>query len=311
MLAPLLTLLPIYLLILLGFGVIKARLVSPEALPQLSRFMLIVCVPVLIFSAVANAGDLTAFNWGFILVYTAASLVTLTLTREILRRAFGQGPGQSWVVALSSTTPNSVFLGYPITMIVFPEVADRLFAWVIVVENMLVIPLALTLGDVLSRDYALPPTQAIRHTAKTTLQNPTVMGLLAGLAFGATGLALAAPLEKTRMMIVAAAPLVSLFLVGGNVAQSKLHEVDAPVFLLAGMKLLLHPALVFAALSLLPGLTREELLGATLFASMPMFSLSVIFAAKYRAEKLASSALVLATLLGAVTVGLFVVLVSA
>ncbi|WP_335949196.1 AEC family transporter [Salipiger bermudensis] len=311
MLAPLLTLLPIYLLILLGFGVIKSKLVAPEVLPQLSRFMLIVCVPVLIFSAVASAGDLTQFNWRFILVYALASLATLTLVRFALNKLFGYGPGQSWVAALGSSVPNSVFLGYPITMIVLPDVADRLFAWIMVVENMVIIPLALTLGDVLSRQRGLPASQAMLHTAKTTLQNPTVLGLLAGLAFGATGLVLAEPLDKTRSMIVAAAPLISLFLVGGNVARSRLDEVDPPVFLVAGAKLLLHPVLVFGALSLFTAMSEDEIRGATLFAAMPMFTLYVIFAARHRAERLASSSVVLSTVIGAATVGILVVLFAA
>ncbi|WP_417724993.1 AEC family transporter [Salipiger sp.] len=310
MFEPLLLLLPIYLLILLGFGFIRTGLVGPEALPQLSRFTLIVCIPVLVFSAVSNAGALGSFNWIFIAAYAAASLLTLLVAQLVLRHLFGLRRGQSWVVALGGACPNTVFLGFPVALIVVPDVADRLFAWIMVVENMIVIPFAVTMGDVVARQGGMSLGASLRDTVRRTLSNPTVIGLLAGLAFAATGLVLADPLDRTRAMIAGAAPLLSLFLVGGNVARTALSGVDVPVFFIAAMKLVVHPLIALGVLLMVPGIPREIAFGAMIFAAIPMFSIYVIFAARHAGESIASSALVVTTLLGAISVGALVLWIS-
>ncbi|EPX78439.1 AEC family transporter [Salipiger mucosus] len=310
MLAPLIQLLPIYLLILLGFGMIRSGLVSAEALPQLGRFTLIVCIPVLVFSAVSGSGDLTSFDWRFIGAYAGASGMVLWATQLTLRHLFKLRRGQSWVVALGGVVPNTIFLGYPVASVVFPEDAERLFAWIMTVENMILIPLAVTLADVVARQGGQPLGASLRSTAHSTFSNPTVLGLVAGLAFAATGWIMPGPLDKTLGMIIAAAPVLSLVLVGGNVARTPLTEVDVPVFFMAFVKLVMHPAAMFAVLSLVPGVGHDIAVVATLFAAMPMFSIWVIFAGRHAGERLASSALVVTTLLGAVTVGGLVLLIS-
>ena len=310
MLEPLILLLPIYLLILLGFGMVKSGLIAPEAMPHLSRFVLIVCIPVLVFSAVSSAGSLTEFNWSFIAAYACAALLVLVIARVVLRRVFGLGPGRSWIAAQGACSPNTLFLGFPIASTVMPEIAPLLFAWIMVVENMVVIPASVTIADVLSREHALPPRAALRDTARRTLSNPTVIGLLAGLAYAAIGFELPHPIETTRSMILSAAPLLSLFVVGANMAGARLNEVEPAAMILAGMKLLLHPLITFLVLSAIPSIPPDYVLCATLFSAMPMFALYAVFAARLGVGRLASSALVLSTLGGALSVGVLVLIAA-
>ncbi|WP_068116077.1 AEC family transporter [Tropicimonas marinistellae] len=308
MFAPLASLLPIYLLILLGYLSIRSRLFSADALPHISRFTLYICIPVLVASAVSRVGSPKDFNWQFIAGYGLASFAVIFLGALAMRRFFGFGPGRSWVIALGMGNSNSLFLGLPIALILIPDRVDMLVAWVVMTENVLTIPLAATMADVVAQTHPMSFREAVGDTLRRMVRSPVLIGLAVGLLCAASGLGLPAPFEKTRGLIVAAAPVLALFVVGGNMALSRVTEVGGPVLTVVIAKLLIHPAAVFGTLLVLPGVPTDLAIGGLIFACVPMLAIYPIFAARHGAERVASSAMGAATLAGAVTVGAIVVL---
>lgn len=301
-------LIPVYLLILLGYVATRVRLVAPEGLPYISRFTLVICVPVLIASAVSRLGGLADFNWQFLFGYAVASLAVIFAGAKVLRHFAGLTPGVSWSLALGMGNSNSIFLGYPIALIVFPELADNLLPSALVVENLITIPFALIVADVVAQTGGQSLRQSVAGTLRRMMTNPVLIGLAAGLLLAAAGVTFPEPLERTRLLIVSAAPVLALFVVGGNVAMSRVSEVGRPVVIVAVFKLLVHPACVFLALLALPGVPLRMAEGGLLFAALPMLAIYPIFAARHGAERFAASALAVSTMAGAVTLAILITL---
>ncbi|SFC79231.1 AEC family transporter [Tropicimonas isoalkanivorans] len=308
MFAPLVSLIPIYLLILLGYVAIRSGLIDPAGLPHISRFALYICIPVVVASAVSRVGGTSQFNPQFIAGYALASFLVMLAAALVLRRLFGMGPGAAWVLGLGAGASNSMFLGLPIALILIPDLVDTLIVHVVVTENIFGIPVAVTIADVVARTRRLSTAEAIRDTLRRMAVNPALLGLVAGLICAASGLPLPAPLETTRTLMIAAAPVLALFVVGGTVAGARMTEIGGPVFLVAFGKLVVHPAVVYAVLMILPGVPSELAVGGLIFACVPMLSIYTIFAARHGAERIAASAMGVTTLAGAITVGAVVML---
>lgn len=305
-------LLPIYGLIFLGFSTVRWRYIAAAGLPHIGQFTFKILLPVLIASAVSRAGHLGDFNWAWIVAYGAGSLSMLSLSYLLLTRRFGISPPAAWMLSLGAGMANSVFLGYPIVTIVLPDIADQVFAWLMTVENMVILPMGMTLASLADPDNrGATPGHTVARTLLNTLRSPIVVGLLAGFFLAATGIRLPWAVEQVRVAIVAGAPVLALFLVGGLVASAPKAQLFAPPMLvIVGLKLLVHPALTFALMRLLPGITLDQALGGTLFAAIPMMATFTVFAGRYGAERLAASALVISTALAAVTVSLLVLLIA-
>ncbi|WGW02904.1 AEC family transporter [Tropicibacter oceani] len=309
MLDPLLSLLPIYLLLLLGAGAIKTRLIPPEALPHLSRFALVICMPVIVASAVMRAGDLTQFNWLFIAGYAAAALIVLAVGAVIMARGFGIPGALAAMMGMGMSSANTIFLGYPVALVLFPEQVDRLFAWIIVAENLVVIPVAIVASEVLSGEKGRGFAASLRQTLGQMMRSPVLIGLVSGLVIAGLDVPLPDPIDQTRALVTAAAPLLALFFVGGTVANARWRETGAPVLVIALGKLVLHPLVALGVLSMLPGIAPQTAIAGMVFAAMPMFAIFPILSARHGGAELASSALVVTTLLGALSVGALVLVI--
>lgn len=292
---------PIYLLIAAGFLLVRSNYLSSTTLPGLAQFVLKICVPVLIFMAVSKPGSLSALNWAFTGGYAAAGLLTAGIVAGVLHFGLGRKLDLSIILGLGACSANSIFLGLPIATIVMGDTATTIFAWVMIAENLIVIPLLVAFAESAQTESA-GFLKSLKSVLMSFVKSPLMGALVLGLVASTAGIYLPPPLEETLNLVRAAAPVLSLVLVGGFIATERLSGQGSEVGLLAGGKLLLHPFLVGLVLWMLPGIDQEILLGGVLFACVPMFTIFTIFAGKHGGATVASGALIVTTLLGAFTV---------
>ena len=249
-------------------------------------------------------------NVRFIAAYALASLLVVALVFAVLRRQ-GRAVPEALLLALGAGVSNSMFLGYPFARVLFPAQADTLFAWLMVAETLITIPSLMILSELLADDVnGVGPLRILRRTLAQLARNPAVIGLMAGLGLALLGIRFSGPVETTRLMIVQAAPLLSLCFVGGMVAQAPVRGIGAAVSVIAAGKLILHPLLVWGLLSLVPGAEGALLAGGVLIGAVPMFTIYPVLAARQGAGGLASTALVVTTVPGALSVGILVMILT-
>lgn len=182
----LVTILPLFTLIALGFLALRVGYVDRAHSRPLGDFVMKVALPALIFDAVTGLAPGEALNWRFIGGYAAGSLVAFGAGLWIARRVMRLDMAAGAMVGLGMAGSNSGFMGYPVALGFIGAGAASLLAQAMVVENVLMIPLALALSAGAGPTRRQTALQALRSVAA----NPIMLALLAGLVFSVAGLRL-------------------------------------------------------------------------------------------------------------------------
>lgn len=293
---------PVYLLIALGALSARTGYVPADGIPALSRFALRVCMPALLFTAIAMPRREGAFEWALMLGYLAASLATLAAGVAIMRVLFRQSPPRAWILGLGMAGSNSGFMGFPIVSVIADaDRAAEFLAMVVIIENIAVIPFALVMAEASGRTTA-DLGGAVRTTLSGVVRNPMLVAVAVAVVVRLTGIPVPAPVASALTMIAAVAPAVALFVVGGTVAQFPVAGHWRRAGAIAAGKLLLHPLFVLVTLMLVPGVPDEMVPIAILFAAVPMMSIFPILGGPFGIAGICAAALVASTAVSFITV---------
>ncbi|WP_343079072.1 AEC family transporter [Ostreiculturibacter nitratireducens] len=300
MLSVFLLILPIYILIAAGFASVKLKYLGAEEMRGLGRIVLRLFMPAMMFLAIASNPISETLRWDFIIGYAAASLATYAASFGVARLA-GQPFGAAALEAMGSACSNSAFLGLPIaTLVVGPTVALQCFALAVLVENLLVIPIAVGLCEAGQGAGRVPVARILSGVAKS----PLLAAAVAGLGWAVSGLTLPGPVDQVlRMMAPVAAP-VALLTIGATVAQLSLRSVGFGVLRVVPGKLILHPLAVLAAFTLIGTLPHDLMIAGVVTASVPMMTIYTLFGQRFGREGMTATAQILATAVSFFTVSL-------
>jgi hypothetical protein len=224
----------------------------------------------------------------------------------VVRKLLGRERMTAAISAMGMSCPNSGFVGYPIMLLTFPSIAGTVLALNMFVENVLIIPLLLMLAE-RAKGHEGHPLQALAGALGRLVLNPLVIGLAAGLLVSLTGLQLPGPVTKSVDLFAQSSAALSLFVIGGMLVGLPTTGLAGRIVPIVIGKLLVHPALVLAALAAMPVLGfvpvetpfREALI---LSAAMPLFGIYPILAQKYGEEGFAAVALLATTVVSFLTV---------
>lgn len=301
--------LPIYAAVAMGFAVVRLGWFKPEDMRMLGNYVLNLALPALLFTSLATRPLSAVLRPDYLLVMLAGGLATMALSfawfsataPDRLRRA---------LAVLGSACPNSGFIGYPVMLLLFPDLSGVILALNFLIENVVIIPIGLILMDLASGRAGLSPARLVTGVLKQLLRRPMVIGMIAGLIVSASGLTLPGPLLRLTGMFGTSAAALSLVVIGGALVGLPLRGNKLLAGQIAGAKLLLHPAMVALAAYLLPllglvTLTQDLRAAAILSAAMPMFSIYPLLAQERGLGGAASIALLMATSGAFVTLSLF------
>lgn len=287
---------PIFLLIGLGYAAVRLGLFEAPDVRALSRFVIRFSIPVLIFEAVSTAPLDETLNRGFLAAYAAGSLAAFAIGLAGARLRAGEPLGPAALYGLGMSSSNSGFMGYPVaTVVIGGAAAAPLLAQCMIVENFLMIPLAMALAET-GGGCGRGALASLGRVARGLAKNPIVLGLAAGIAVSVSGLPLPAPVSKVIALLAGIAPPLALFVIGGTLASLPVRGAYRQVSGIVAGKLVLHPLLVLAALTVAPGVDATALAGGVLYASVPMLSIFPILGQRHDREMLCATALFATTL---------------
>jgi predicted permease len=292
MLAVLATTFPFFALVLCGWLAAQRGWLPDSAIPGLNGFVLFFALPCLLFRFGRETPVLQLLNPALLAVYLAAALGLVFLTLRLTRapaltmkdRALG---------ALVAAFPNTGFMGVPLIVALLGPQAGGVVISTILADLFVTSSLCLALAQ------AGPGLRAERaafvQALKAAASNPLPWAIAAGALVGTLGVSLPGPLNKTVAMLAEAASPVALFTIGAVLSRSGRANRAAgrvtPVshyLPVAAIKLVLHPALVFAlgsaAQALGAPLTPGQLIALTLAAALPSASNVSLLAERYGAD---------------------------
>ncbi|MEH6473983.1 MAG: AEC family transporter [Halopseudomonas sp.] len=297
---------PIFLLIALGYVVVKAKVISAEANIGFGRFVLYFGLPALIFRAISPLKITEMLNPGYVGGYAIGSLLAFTAGLWISRRWSHIQRGPRALAGMGMSVSNSGFIGYPLMLLTFatPPVAE--FAMVLLVENLLMVPMTLALLEYgASRGNGNMGLALWKPLAKRVLGSPVILAILSGVAVSLLDIPIPAVLDQSLEMLAGAAAPIALFAIGGSLVGASVRGTGRQTASIVVGKLVLHPLFVALALSLMPGVSPEHKITAILFAAMPMASIFPVIGGSYGHQLSCSTALLVTTVAAFFSITLF------
>ncbi len=195
---------PIYAAIALGYATTRGGWFKPTEMQVLGRYVLNIALPALLFHAVATRPVTQVFNPAYMSVFLAGGLATIALAWGWFR-VTGVDASRRGVAVMGTTCPNSGFVGYPVMLLAFPDMAGAILAMNMLVENLVIIPIVLTIME-MGRDGAHEsPIAKLRSVILGVLKRPMVIALAAGFLVSISGLTLPEPALRLFNMLAASA----------------------------------------------------------------------------------------------------------
>jgi malonate transporter and related proteins len=292
---------PIYLLIALGWLAVRSGLFQKAEMRVLGKLVVHFCLPALVFTALASRRFDEVLHPGYLAAYAGGSLAVQLGLVLWLHRGRGLPLTPAALRGMGASCSNSGFVGFPIVQQLLGPVAGLALALNMLVENLLVLPLALALAD-RGRHPSSHIWPAVAHSLRALGRNPLILGIAAGMVCSVTGWQLPEPLMRSVQMVSTASAPLALFLIGGTLVGLRVRGLLGGVLTVAAAKLLLMPLAVLGLLWLLPPLDPTLRTAALLSAAMPMLSVYPVLAQRYDEEDFCAAALLATTVLSFFTI---------
>ena len=302
--------LPVFLVVGTGYGLVRVRFFPDAGVDALVRFATGLAVPCLLFKAMYELELGTAMRADHLISFYGASLACFTTAALISRRAFARRPGEAVSAGFSAMFGNAVLLGIPIMQRAFG--AAELSAMFSLLAFH--VPVFYTVGilamELLRRD-GTGAIGALMRTIRAVVSNPLMLGLALGLAANLVGLAVPGILYDAISMLARAALPVALFALGGVLTRYALKAKFVEATMISLISLMLCPALAWLLCGPVLDLPEPFLRAAVLMAAMPPGVNGYVFASMYnRAVGTAASAVILGTILSLATISLWLALLG-
>ena len=284
------SLLPVVLLILIGFVAGKAKLVRGESVRDLSNLVFLVLTQALLFRTMSSVRieqlDFKPVAQYF-LVAGALFVAMLWLCGRNSRAS---------VLALASIFSNTLMIGVPLIGLAYGQEGQVLLFTLISLHALVLLSAATLVLElqVASEQAALSGEgRAVWRTVASAVRNaiihPVPLPILVGLVYAQTGWGLHPVVDRPLALLGSAFGPIALVLVGITLSQTPIGKQFMFALKLSLVKTVVHPALMLAVGWLL-GLRGLHLAVMTVAAALPIGANVFLFSQRYRKEEEAVTA---------------------
>ena len=138
-------LLPLILIVAAGFLTTKNGFFTRHFIGDVSKFVLYISLPAVIFGSVTQLNLSEAINKNYMLIYAVGGLLCMTIAVLYSRLIMKLKWQDCFINALGSGMPNSAFIGFPIVLSIFNGQYAEAFLMSVLIENLVFIPVCLVL----------------------------------------------------------------------------------------------------------------------------------------------------------------------
>lgn len=274
---------PIILLIGLGVFVAWRELLPPEGIGHVSNLTFRLFIPALLFYAMSHA-DLSVLAWQVPVAYFSAT-VLLFVAYLAWQTARGRSRPEAIVRSLGVTFPNTVMLGIPVVTVAYGQPGLTALLPILALNALIMMGGPSVLIEAIGRagrTGRYSGLAGVLLTVRQAVLHPFVIAILVGLLWSLLHLPLPPAIDKALSMMSAAAPPICLVVLGASLAQQFSVKSLSQALPESGIKLILHPALVWAVGYFVVGLEPIELAVVTVLGATAAGANVVLFAHRYQ-----------------------------
>ncbi|APO72997.1 membrane transport protein [Rhizobium etli 8C-3] len=315
MIAIIFDVLPIFIMILIGWLIVKTGLMKADVGDALSDFVFKIAVPLLLFRTIAEADFHGASPFRLWIAYFSGVAVTWTAGHVAATRFFGRDDRIGVLAGVSSAFANTIFVGLPLVQRTVGNEGLVPLSILIAVH----LPVMMVIGTIMmeraERKIAGKGERSmlklLRQIGLNLVRNPLVIGLVAGAAVHLAGLPMPQPVASIVDQLAGVAGPVALVSLGMALERYGVSGNVGIASVTSAFKLVLLPCCVWAA-SHLVGLTASWTAALVLIAAVPTGVNAWLIANRFGVgHSLAASTITVTTALGAISVSLWAYLLGA
>lgn len=292
---------PIFALILCGFLARRWDSIGASAVSELNKFVVYLALPALLFDVMANASWHDLYQPGFVAAFGLSCGVVFFATVAISLLA-GRPLASAGIDGLLGSYANTAYMGFPLLLMVFGQESLVAVTIASIITVCVLFASAIVLTEAGSHSEPHPGRLALKVTSALA-RNPLLVAPVAGALYNATGLAVPAAAETFLKLLGGAASPAALVVIGLFLAAPRpiaAKEVWTSAAL-AGVKLIVHPALTFA-LALAFSAPLKLAVMAALLAALPTGTGPFMLAELYkRPAGITSGVILISTLCSLIT----------
>jgi len=286
---------PIYIAIVLGYGLTRWGVFQKSDMRGFGTFVIKVSLPAMLFNALSNTHVKDIFQPAYLAAYALASLATVGLALAWSMKVKKESFSQSSCYAMGMSCPNSGFVGYPVVLLSLGSIAGVVLALNMIVELFLIIPILMAWAD--AQQGQNSAVQVLLQTLRGMLKNTLLWGIVLGFLFSWFEIQLPQSLNRTVTLFSQASGALSLFVIGGSLVGLSVKGMGPRVSQIAVGKLILHPLMMVGVLMWVLPITEPLLrAAAVLSCAMPMFGIYPILTQKHGHDGLSAAALLVTTM---------------
>lgn len=294
MIALLLIVLPVFGLIMIGYGSRRFGIVGNRTGDGLSDYVFTLAVPCLLFRTLSKADIPVVQPWGYWIAYFTGVLLCWTLAMLLAKRVFQRSHTSAVTCGFAAAQSNTVLVGIPIILKAFGEAGAVPLALLLAIH----LPVTMTAATVLAEGRQASLRQIVMKLAK----HPIIIGIVLGSAFRPFAGITPAPVWTIINLLAETAVPCALVCLGIALYRYGLESGLKLPLILSALKLGLHPLIVFVLATIVFTMPPAWSGVAVMFAACPCGINAYLFAERYKdgmAE--ASTAIALSTLLSVIT----------
>ena len=306
------SLLPVVLLIAIGFAAGRLKLIRGEAVRDLSNLVFLVLVQALLFRTMATAHLERLDLRSVALYYIVAGVMFFVLL-------FIQGlNSRSAVIALAAIFSNTLMIGVPLVQLAYGQAGLVNLFTLISMHALVLLTLATIVIELLvAREQVASGQAPQRHLAatvglaiKNAILHPVPLPIIAGFLYSLTGLGLHPVIERPLKLLGDAFGPVALVLVGVTLAQTAIGSHLRGALRVSVLKCVVHPMLMALAGWAL-GLSGLALSVMVVAAALPVGANVFLFSQRYhKAEELVTASVAVSTAMAVVTISITMALLA-
>ncbi|MGL4240362.1 MAG: AEC family transporter [Beijerinckiaceae bacterium] len=297
---------PIFVVIGLGFGASATGLLSNRTADGLSDYVFVIAIPILLFRTLATAPLPQAQPWFYWLAYFAGLAAVWLAMALAARRVFGMSGPEVTIMSFAAGQANTVFIGIPLILRVFGDAGTVPMFLLLAIH----LPLLMMIATILV-ERGEPSAGRWRKMLANLARHPILVGIVAGALFRLSGLPLPEIASSSLKLIADTAAPAALFALGMTLKRYGMTADTGPLAAVAALKLIVHPAIVYLlAFHVLP-MPPVWAGVAVIFAACPTGVNGYLLAQRYQVGVAnASAAIAVTTVLSVVTMGFWIWMVS-
>jgi len=294
--------LPVFLLILIGYLGGRAGKLGINASTELNRFVVWLALPAQLFNFAANSGWQSLWQPGFIIAFLVSCLSVFVLVL-LVSWHYGKDLAAASFNGLSASYSNTGYMGIPLCALALGQdgLAPAIISTFLVFVMFALATVLIEIG-ILSHKKS---HEIVLSVIKSLCTNPLLIAPVAGLLWASSNLSLYDPIAQVISFLAAAATPCALVSIGLFLMQ-KTDAARTQVWGISFAKLIIQPLIAWLIAGPILQLPDLWVTAIVILSALPTGTGPFMLAQYYKADGSVISRVVLITTIGSLmTLSLF------